>query len=63
MEKRFWSKFKSKQLGPFDSRDAAIQAMRDTVKAKPTRDKIMTGYGNFGPHFDIQWHDLAAVAA
>lgn len=63
MEKQFWSKFKSKQIGPFASREAAIKAMRDTVKAKPTRDRIMTGYGKFGPHFDIQWHDVANVTA
>lgn len=66
MEKQFWAKCGKKQVGPFATREAAVDQYRETHPAKSERDRknrmamtacrIMTGYGNGGPWFDIRWH-------
>lgn len=54
--RKFWAKRGAKQLGPFSSRKAAIIAMLDYPGSLAwKRKEVMTGYGNFGIHFDIQW--------
>lgn len=43
-----------KDFGPFNTRaEAAHAGMKYVV---PHAREIMTGYGEFGPDFDIQWH-------
>lgn len=44
-------------MGPYASRDAAVAAFRAAHPVKKTGrgTDITTGYGTFGPHFDIQW--------
>lgn len=56
IDRKYWSKRGTKQLGPFATRKAAIVAMLDypgSIAWK--RKEVMTGYGNFGIHFDVQW--------
>lgn len=54
----YWAHFKSgrdkHRLGPFASREAAIDA---AMLAGPKHKTLLTGYGSNGAHFDIRWHD------
>lgn len=63
MEKHYWASRGKKIVGPFASRDEALTAFRETYPFnKPLylcnnrANSILTGYGAYGPHFDLQWH-------
>lgn len=64
MTYRYWAKYRQRETGPFDSRHAALAAMRRLIREKglpaPYRAEIMTGYGQDGAWFDIQWTRAAA---
>jgi hypothetical protein len=54
----FWAQRKGKTLGPFATRDEAIEAGKALLpKRRKPRDAYFTGYGNFGPSFDMRFHD------
>lgn len=60
MDRQFWAARGKKQVGPFPTREHAASAFRAAYpvpasKAGSRSTAIMTGYGNFGPSFDIQW--------
>lgn len=67
MERQFWASRGKKQVGPYPTRDHAAAAFR---RAFPTpasqaggrKTAIMTGYGTFGPSFDIEWVSAKAEA-
>jgi hypothetical protein len=40
-------------VGPFDSRVAAIEV---AITKYPKAKEITSGYGTFGPSFDIRWN-------
>lgn len=51
-------------VGPFDSRQEALDAFRNAYPhkgadylAKAKSAQILTGYGADGPYFDMRWHD------
>jgi hypothetical protein len=63
MEKQYWAKRGRKTVGPFETREAALAAFREQnpftkalYLATAKANEITTGYGAFGPHFDIRWH-------
>ena len=62
MPRKYWAARKAVTIGPFATLDAAIAAGRLQF-AKPLtrdpRDRFMTGYGAFGPHFDMRFHGAA----
>lgn len=46
-----------KTTGPHPTRDAARDEARGMLKGRSAaRGVVSTGYGAFGPHFDIRWH-------
>ncbi len=61
---KFWAKRRRAIVGPYDTRESAIAAF---IAANPwrgpdyaataPRNKIMSGYGEFGPSFDLRWHN------
>jgi hypothetical protein len=59
MERQYWAARGRKVSGPHPTREAAIEAHRAAYPfngpAHASKGKIMTGYGTFGPSFDIQW--------
>lgn len=58
MQKQYWAQRGRQKSGPHESREAAVAAFRAAFpdkKGKPHARQIMTGYGTFGPYFDIQW--------
>ena len=62
MERQFWAKRGRNESGPHATRKAAIEAFRAAFpvsenKARSGGQKVMSGYGNGGPWFDIRWHD------
>jgi hypothetical protein len=64
MERKFWAQRRDKRVGPFASREAAIDAFRATFPHKgpdymriARKNQPSTGYGESGPHFSIEWHD------
>lgn len=59
---KFWAKRRSTMVGPFATRDEALDAFRiaypikgKDYQANATKNDITTGYGEFGPQFSIQW--------
>lgn len=66
MSAKFWAAKGKKTIGPCDTREEAVRAFRATQKpvaaymARARANQIMSGYGEFGPHFDIQFHDAAS---
>jgi hypothetical protein len=54
MERKYWGHDHktTQQHGPFETKEAAIAAV---IAAFPNTRDVMTGWGNFGAHFDIQW--------
>ena len=56
---RYWGTYKNGRgyvnVGPYTSRDEAKQAAFNATP--PKLRAISTGRGNYGPHFDIRWHD------
>jgi hypothetical protein len=56
--RRYWAKVYgcSTLFGPFDTREEAFAAASKgfLIPAKEVM-TVMTGYGTFGPSFDIQW--------
>lgn len=62
MEKKFWAKRGRQLVGPCPSREAALREFRERFPLSPRKaigrdSKILAGYGEFGPSFDMQWHD------
>jgi hypothetical protein len=61
MTRQYWASRGKVQMGPYASREDALAAFRAANPVKkpgrlPNRGTdITTGYGTFGPHFDIQW--------
>ncbi len=57
MSQKFWAISGKKEAGPCDTREEAVKAFsaKYPATAKNFRLSVMTGYGNFGPHFDIRW--------
>lgn len=59
----FWAKRGKQLVGPFPTREDALREFRikfplygkHPLGRKQT--DIMTGYGTFGPMFDIRWND------
>lgn len=69
METQYWAVRGKKQVGPFPTREEAIAAMRALpmskaemarAKAHSANMRFQTGYGTFGPHFDMRWHGALA---
>lgn len=57
MTLQYWASRKAKKLGPFDTREEAIEAGRALLPKQPLhKDTYCTGYGAFGAHFDIRFH-------
>jgi len=62
-ERQWWAVHYSKRsletrTGPYESREAAAKALFTLL---PRLDTAMTGYGAFGPSFDIRWVDRDGV--
>jgi hypothetical protein len=58
MAVKFWAARKGKTLGPFATRDEALEAGKLLrPKRLAPRDAFYTGYGEFGPSFDMRFHD------
>ena len=64
METKYWAKRRKQQVGPFPTLAEALAAFREkfpyagpAYAARAKKNEIMTGFGEFGPHFDIRWHD------
>jgi hypothetical protein len=57
MTRQYWASRGKVQMGPYASREDALAAFRaaNPVKKPGRRTDITTGYGTFGPHFDVQW--------
>jgi hypothetical protein len=57
----YWAVRGRQRSGPHPTRDAAVVAfcMQHVTREGASRAaaSIMTGYGTFGPSFDIQWRD------
>lgn len=51
--KQWWAQYKGCKSGPCETREAAAKRIFDLPRNKAK--SIMTGYGTFGPDFDIQW--------
>jgi hypothetical protein len=61
-DKQFWAKRGKAVIGPCATREQALQAFNSAHPVKgpaylltSRKNDVMTGYGTFGPHFDIQW--------
>jgi hypothetical protein len=70
MALKYWAKAGNSLIGPFETRNGAIESMRDRqadkrplpdYMARARKNQILTGYGEFGPHFDMQWVDAYNV--
>lgn len=68
MQTQYWAKRGKKQVGPFATRDAALDAFRTAYPftkalylATAKANEILTGYGTFGPQFDMRWHPARDV--
>ncbi len=58
MTRKYWAARRGKRLGPFLSREEAVEAGRILMPKRPDpRDAYSTGYGEFGPSFDIRFHE------
>jgi hypothetical protein len=69
MERKFWSQRTSarnleSKMGPYATREAAVEAFRAAFPHKgpeymrsSKKCQFLTGYGEIGPHFSIEWHD------
>jgi len=70
MEKQFWAMRTKRQVGPCATREEALRLFRETYPLTAAQrrkrsgglfsggiGRILTGYGNGGPHFDMRWHD------
>ena len=59
MTRRYWASLGKRQIGPFETLEAAIAAgqteFAKTLARKP-REQFTTGYGAYGPHFDMRFH-------
>lgn len=55
MTRKFWAKIRSKQVGPFATREDAERAFVAKFGLGKPSDRILTGYGEFGAHGDIRW--------
>ena len=52
MTRRYWAQRDNHIVGPHASREEAAAAF---FAAHPDEPEVMTGYGTYGGHFDIQW--------
>lgn len=66
MQVQYWAKYRKTLIGPFETREAALGSMYDRMAdkrplpdymARSQKHRVTTGYGTFGPDFDIRWHD------
>ena len=63
MARKFWAHFKvgrsKHRLGPFATRDDAVEAAKKVSEIGPAirRKSLSTGYGSEAAWFDIRWHD------
>jgi hypothetical protein len=60
---KFWAKRGRTIAGPHETRDLAVAEFiaanpwrGPAYAASSPRNKIMSGYGEFGPSFDLRWH-------
>jgi hypothetical protein len=60
----FWAQRKTQKIGPFPTRQEAIEAFRATFPHKgpeymrsSKKRQFHTGYGTYGPHMSIEWHN------
>lgn len=53
-DRQWWAQYKGRKVGPAESRDAAALLYWETYPTTKAKE-VMTGYGTFGPSFDIQW--------
>jgi hypothetical protein len=70
MDIQYWAKRGKKLVGPFPTRNEALAAFREQYPfnkplylATAKANEIMSGYGAFGPHFDMQWHAARELPA
>jgi hypothetical protein len=61
---KFWAIRNKQQAGPVASREEAVEAFRAAFPHKgpeymrsSKKCQFHTGYGEFGPHFSIEWHN------
>jgi hypothetical protein len=64
MERKYWAKRNRQQVGPFATREEAVEAFRTAFPHKgpdymrsSKKCQFLTGYGELGAHFSIQWHN------
>lgn len=61
----WWAKHGKSQIGPFSTREIALASMGDRLCDKyPNqirKHEVLTGYGKFGPQFDMQWVKAATL--
>jgi hypothetical protein len=50
--RKWWAVYRNNKVGPCSSREEAAATL---LAQLPKLKDAMTGYGEFGPHFDIQW--------
>jgi hypothetical protein len=62
MKHKYWAKRNSDQVGPFASREEAIEAFRAAYPVKgpsytraARKNDILSGSGEYGPDFNITW--------
>ena len=58
MERKFWAKLGKRVAGPHASVAEAVAAFRAAHPVQRPSERgqlILTGYGEYGPHFDMQW--------
>ncbi len=60
---KFWAKRGRTITGPDETRESAVAAFiaanpwrGPAYAASAPRNQIMSGYGEFGPMFDLRWH-------
>ena len=53
---KYWAARRNKIIGPFATRNDAEQEGHTLFPKNPRRNDVFsTGYGEFGPHFDIRF--------
>lgn len=53
-ERQWWARCGGLVQGPYNTREQAAAALF-RIKSMTNIKRVMTGYGTFGPDFDIQW--------
>jgi hypothetical protein len=62
--RKYWAIRNKQQVGPVATREEAAEAFRAAFPHKgpeymrtSKKCQFLTGYGEFGAHFSIQWHN------